>query len=198
MNLECRILPTSTRNLRQTKAEMRRELEELRWNMRQGGHGEVHSTPGSLADASSFRSPHEPGNGSFSNPSAPRTEASMSPPMDLGIPGSIPNDVKNIATGPTLPRALDGFVVDARKIDDCFALYAEMSQPTTDQNTAADSDPGSSPSIIHSSPSWKHPKALIVRTATTNFRRSSFGASWSRDRGIIWKIEAFLIKLASS
>ena len=122
MNLECRILPTSTRNLRQTKAEMRRELEELRWNMRQGV-GDPHSTPGSLGDASSFRSPHDQMNGSFSNPSAPRTEASMSPGMDLGIPGSVGNDAKPNANGPTLPRALDGFVVDARKIDDCFALY---------------------------------------------------------------------------
>lgn len=128
MNLECRILPTSTRNLRQTKAEMRRELEELRWNMRQGV-GDPHSTPGSLGDASSFRSPHDQMNGSFSNPSAPRTEASMSPSMDLGIPGSVGTDAKSNTNGPTLPRALDGFVVDARKIDDCFALYDAPPNP---------------------------------------------------------------------
>ena len=29
MGLECRILPTSTRNLRQTKAEMRRVLDDI-------------------------------------------------------------------------------------------------------------------------------------------------------------------------
>jgi transcriptional regulatory protein LEU3 len=126
MNLECRILPTSTRNLRQTKAEMRRELEELRWNLRQGG-GDLLSTPGSLGDASSFRSPHDPANGSFSDPSAPRTDASMSPSLEHG-----PNagkDAKATAAGPTVTRALDGFVVDARKIDDCFALFFTQYHP---------------------------------------------------------------------
>lgn len=197
MNLECRILPTSTRNLRQTKAEMRRELEELRWNMRQGGHGEVHSTPGSLADASSFRSPHEPGNGSFSNPSAPCTEASMSPSMDLGIPGSIPNDIKGNANGPTLPRALDGFVVDARKIDDCFALYVQCLATAKKKSVSADSDLGFSPNIIHSFRFWNHRKVPAARTAIMNYLRSSFGVSWSRDHGIISKIEVSSTKSAS-
>ncbi|KAL5392286.1 hypothetical protein DPSP01_000800 [Paraphaeosphaeria sporulosa] len=126
MNLECRILPTSTRNLRQTKAEMRRELEELRWNMRQGG-GDPLSTPGSLGDASSFRSPHDPANGSFSNPSAPRTDASMSPALENGPNAA--KDAKPIAAGPTISRSLDGFVVDARKIDDCFALFFTQYHP---------------------------------------------------------------------
>ncbi|KAF2470119.1 uncharacterized protein BDR25DRAFT_355830 [Lindgomyces ingoldianus] len=36
VDLECCILPTSTRNLRQTNAEMRRELEQLKWNIRPG------------------------------------------------------------------------------------------------------------------------------------------------------------------
>lgn len=126
MNLECRILPTSTRNLRQTKAEMRRELEELRWNMRQG-HGDPLSTPGSLGDASSFRSPHDQANGSFSNPSAPGTDASMSPAMDSGLNAG--KDGKGNAGGPTISRALDGFVVDARKIDDCFALFFTQYHP---------------------------------------------------------------------
>ncbi|KAL5392483.1 hypothetical protein PMIN02_006202 [Paraphaeosphaeria minitans] len=126
MNLECRILPTSTRNLRQTKAEMRRELEELRWNMRQGG-GDPLSTPGSLGDASSFRSPHDPASGSFSNPSAPRTDASMSPALENGHNPA--KDGKPTAAGPTMSRSLDGFVVDARKIDDCFALFFTQYHP---------------------------------------------------------------------
>ncbi|KAF1967861.1 hypothetical protein BU23DRAFT_282157 [Bimuria novae-zelandiae CBS 107.79] len=128
MNLECRILPTSTRNLRQTKAEMRRELEELRWNMRQG-HGDPNSTPGSLGDASSFRSPHEHPTGSFSNPSAPGTDASMSPAMEHGPSAVAGKEVKGSASGPTITRALDGFVVDARKIDDCFALFFTQYHP---------------------------------------------------------------------
>lgn len=126
MNLECRILPTSTRNLRQTKAEMRRELEELRWNMRQGGADPL-STPGSLGDASSFRSPHDPANGSLSNPSAPRTDASLSPAME-NIP-NVGKDGKPSSAIPTISRSLDGFVVDARKIDDCFALFFTQYHP---------------------------------------------------------------------
>ena len=90
--------------------------------MRQG-HADLNSTPGSLADASSFRSPHEQADGTFSNPSAPRTDASLSPAMDVGLPGLVGRDGKGSTGGPTLTRALDGFVVDARKIDDCFALY---------------------------------------------------------------------------
>ena len=127
MGLECRILPTSTRNLRQTKAEMRRELEELRWNLRHG-HGDpnmAHSTPGSIADGGSFRSPLEQPSGTFSNPSAPATESSMSPALEngtVGASGYVGTEGKGSIGGPTVTRALDGFVVDARKIDDCFAL----------------------------------------------------------------------------
>lgn len=118
MNLECRILPTSTRNLRQTKAEMRRELEELRWNMRQA--------PASNPDGSNSTF-HSPSGGTFSNPrSGDVTEASLSPAF--GGTGSVNegsaggDGSRKGSQGQTLSRALDGYVVDAKRIDDCFAL----------------------------------------------------------------------------
>ena len=126
MNLECRILPTSTRNLRQTKAEMRRELEELRWNMRQGD-GPSHSlnapkpshTGGS--DAHTF-SPMEQDSGTYSTVSAGRTEGSMSPSFQGPTSGSQTRQSSHGLTG-THARILEGYVVDAKKVDDCFALY---------------------------------------------------------------------------
>jgi transcriptional regulatory protein LEU3 len=117
MGLECRILPTSTRNLRQTKAEMRRELEELRWNMRQN--------PGSNPDGqnSAFTSPMDRA-GSYSNPqSAEVTDgsASLSPAPHFEGGGS-----RKSSHGHTLNRALDGYMVDAKRIDDCFSLYVSL------------------------------------------------------------------------
>ncbi|PVI04715.1 hypothetical protein DM02DRAFT_160539 [Periconia macrospinosa] len=119
MGLECRILPTSTRNLRQTKAEMRRELEELRWNMRQAPASSLDGTNSAF---------HSPSAGTFSNPqSGDVTEASLSPAM--GGTGSVNGGSAGGAgsrkgsQGQTLSRALDGYVVDAKRIDDCFALF---------------------------------------------------------------------------
>ncbi|CAI6332389.1 unnamed protein product [Periconia digitata] len=119
MGLECRILPTSTRNLRQTKAEMRRELEELRWNMRQ--------PPGSNPDGTNSAF-HSPSAGTFSGPpSGDVTETSLSPAF--GGSGSV-NDgssgggaSRKGSQGQTLSRALDGYVVDAKRVDDCFELF---------------------------------------------------------------------------
>lgn len=125
MNLECRILPTSTRNLRQTKAEMRRELEELRWNMRQGTDGaHPHSTPSNV-EGQTF-SPLEPGSGTFSHPSVPPTDAStsLSPAFESGH--SRVGSRKGSPQGATLPRILDGYVVEAKRIDDCFTLYEPL------------------------------------------------------------------------
>ncbi|KAF2126784.1 hypothetical protein P153DRAFT_297077 [Dothidotthia symphoricarpi CBS 119687] len=121
MGLECRILPTSTRNLRQTKAEMRRELEELRWNMRhnqvQGSESTYpHSTASPNLDMRNY-SPLEPDSGTYSNPSA-RTEASNS--LSPGYESRPPT---RKGSENTLPRTLDGYMVDAKTIDACFLLY---------------------------------------------------------------------------
>lgn len=126
MNLECRILPTSTRNLRQTKAEMRRELEELKWNMRQGdGANHALNTPGAShaggSDAHTF-SPMEQGSGTYSNASVGRTEESMSPSFQ--DPASGPQTRQSShGHGVTHSQMLGEYVVDGKKIDDCFALF---------------------------------------------------------------------------
>ncbi|EFQ96027.1 hypothetical protein PTT_03590 [Pyrenophora teres f. teres 0-1] len=127
MGLECRILPTSTRNLRQTKAEMRRELEELRWNMRQGQNPGDPNYPQSTAspnvDMQNY-TPLEHTSATYSDPSA-RTDASdsMSPAFD-----SRPPTRKGSDHG-TVPRAIDGYVLDAKRIDDCFTLYFTEHHP---------------------------------------------------------------------
>jgi len=138
MGIECRILPTSTRNLRQTKAEMRRELEELKWGLRHSQEvNHMHGLPGPIPTSVEGQV-HSPlggaGSATYSTVSA-RTDASMSmsPSFQPGVQplpvtqqaavsrpgtrnGSIPS------TG-TLPRVLDDFVVDPKKIDDTFTLY---------------------------------------------------------------------------
>ena len=117
MGLECRILPTSTRNLRQTKAEMRRELEELRWNMR---HGQA---PGSTTESNYPGSNASPGmdmeREAYTDPSG-RTEASHS--MSPGFE-SRPPTRKGSGSNGTIPRMLEGYVLDPKRIDDCFMLY---------------------------------------------------------------------------
>ncbi|KAF2643798.1 hypothetical protein P280DRAFT_444949 [Massarina eburnea CBS 473.64] len=122
MNLECRILPTSTRNLRQTKAEMRRELEELRWNMRQAG-GSATATPGAGGDgqSSAFQSPIDMSSYHSGPRSGEVTDASQSlSPVPVGYGGG---------QGMTATRALDGYVVDAKRIDDCFSLFFTQYHP---------------------------------------------------------------------
>lgn len=119
MGLECRILPTSTRNLRQTKAEMRRELEELRWNMRHNG------APGSVTDSNYPRSTASPNmdmdreQSAYSDPSG-RTDGShsLSPVFE-----SRPPTRKASGSSGTIPRMLEGYVLDPKRIDDCFMLY---------------------------------------------------------------------------
>ncbi|KAH4683790.1 hypothetical protein HBI82_086970 [Parastagonospora nodorum] len=127
MGLECRILPTSTRNLRQTKAEMRRELEELRWNMRSGtGLGSDPNNPASTAspniDMQGY-SPHDYGSGTYSNPSA-RTDGSVSPAFE-----SRPPTRKGSENHTTLPRVIDGYFLDGAKIDECFRLFFTQYHP---------------------------------------------------------------------
>lgn len=130
MGLECRILPTSTRNLRQTKAEMRRELEELRWNMR---HNQA---PGSVTDSNYPHSTASPtvdmGNmsprdhsGTYSDPSG-RTDGSHS--LSPGFE-SRPPTRKGSGSSGTIPRILEGYVLDPKRIDDCFTLYVNSSVP---------------------------------------------------------------------
>lgn len=130
MNLECRILPTSTRNLRQTKAEMRRELEELKWNIRHGdGPPQLHHTPTSNAGSHGdpqMLSPLDHGSASFSGDDGSR---SMSPIYATGEVRSGPPTRKGSgqhANIVTMPRVLDGYVVDARRIEDCFTLYVKI------------------------------------------------------------------------
>ncbi|KAF2659801.1 C6 zinc finger domain-containing protein [Lophiostoma macrostomum CBS 122681] len=127
MGLECRILPTSTRNLRQTKAEMRRELEDLKWNMRHGAESShMMATPTSHTDSidAPHYSPPAPGPGSYSNTSA-RTEESVSmSPHQSGGSGPPTGPRTDPHTHPAiLPRALEGYAVDAKRIEDCFTLY---------------------------------------------------------------------------
>lgn len=127
MGLECRILPTSTRNLRQTKAEMRRELEELRWNLRQGSGDPNHTqstTASPNVDMHNY-TPHEHASGTYSDPSA-RTDASqsLSPAFE-----SRPPTRKGSDNRATLPRYVDGYLLDAKKIDDCFTLFFTQYHP---------------------------------------------------------------------
>ena len=130
MNLDCRILPTSTRNLRQTKAEMRRELEELKWNMRGGAEtSHMMATPTSNTNSADMPhySPVDRKPGSFSGHSARGTEesSSMSPHQggESG-PSTGPRSGSNAGAQPAIiPRALDGYIVDARRIEDCFTLF---------------------------------------------------------------------------
>lgn len=121
MGLVCRILPTSTRNLRQTKAEMRRELEELRWNLRQnpGDQNHPQSTTASPNVDMHAYTPQEHASGTYSDPSG-RTEGSdsLSPSYESRPPTRKGSD--NCAT---LPRYVEGYLLDAKKIDDCFALF---------------------------------------------------------------------------
>ncbi|KAF2122766.1 C6 zinc finger domain-containing protein [Lophiotrema nucula] len=126
MGLECRILPTSTRNLRQTKADMRRELEELRWNMRGDGthHPNQFATPNSSMGGVGGvdYSPYEGPSGSFTGGSV--TGSSLSPSYENG--GGVSRPVSRKGSGPssqTLPRVLDGYFVDAKRIEDCFTLF---------------------------------------------------------------------------
>lgn len=123
MGLECRILPTSTRNLRQTKAEMRRELEELRWNMR---HSQA---PGSATESNYPHSTASPNmdmdREQYSDPSG-RTDASHS--LSPGFE-SRPPTRKGSGSNGTIPRMLEGFVLDPKRIDDCFMLYCTPSPP---------------------------------------------------------------------
>jgi transcriptional regulatory protein LEU3 len=119
MGLECRILPTSTRNLRQTKAEMRRELEELRWNMRHNG------APGSATDSNYPHSTASPNmdmdrdQSTYSDLSG-RTDGSHS--LSPGFE-SRPPTRKGSGSNGTIPRMLEGYVLDPKRIDDCFMLY---------------------------------------------------------------------------
>jgi transcriptional regulatory protein LEU3 len=126
MNLECRILPTSTRNLRQTKAEMRRELEELRWNLRHGNPNDptlvlAHGTPAS--QMSGDHQPFSPQDGTASYMSGPQTDESesMSPPHQSSASGP-PTRKPSGGDAATMARSLDGYVVDPTKIAECFTL----------------------------------------------------------------------------
>ncbi|XPS78991.1 hypothetical protein M3J09_010986 [Ascochyta lentis] len=130
MGLECRILPTSTRNLRQTKAEMRRELEELRWNMRHNGapgsttdSNYPHSTASPNVDMGNL-SPHDH-SGTYSDPSG-RTDGSHS--LSPGFE-SRPPTRKGSGSNGTIPRMLDGYVLDPKRIDDCFMLFFTQYHP---------------------------------------------------------------------
>ncbi|KAF2181907.1 hypothetical protein K469DRAFT_729050 [Zopfia rhizophila CBS 207.26] len=125
MGVECRILPTSTRNLRQTKAEMRRELDQLRWNIRQA-NDPSHMLPTPTSDMPSVNSqsfsPRGHPSVTFSNASGATTGSSLSP--SFGDTASNPISRRTSQTpAPTLPRALDGYVIDSKRIEDCYTLF---------------------------------------------------------------------------
>ncbi|KAF2272499.1 uncharacterized protein EI97DRAFT_426208 [Westerdykella ornata] len=134
MNIDCRILPTSTRNLRQTKAEMRRELEQLKWGLRQSQElGSMQPTTPTSAmaamhpavDSHQVSPVMEPGSTAFSTASARPASMSMSP----NFPG--PTSRPGTSGGPpsalgTHPRILEDYVVDAKKIDDTFTMFFQQ------------------------------------------------------------------------
>lgn len=190
MGLECRILPTSTRNLRQTKAEMRRELEELKWNMRQGGSDptHMHATPTSNVGSGDGQM-HSPLEHGSAYSIAERTEGSRS--MSPSHSGSAPPTQNGSHPHPTLPRILDGFVVDSKKIEDCFNMYMLLlvrEMPVTDGLT------DSLPSIMHSSQFWMQ---LSLLMNITRFLHFFSGASLSQDREDILKTPRSSTRLAS-
>lgn len=128
MALECRILPTSTRNLRQTKAEMRRELEELKWNLRNDPN-HLQSAPSSnigTVDGMQSFGAFDQGSGTISS-DASRMADSISP-YENG-PSRPPTRKGSQSQAPTLPRALNGYLVDEKKIVDCFTLFMGQYHP---------------------------------------------------------------------
>ncbi|KAF2748722.1 C6 zinc finger domain-containing protein [Sporormia fimetaria CBS 119925] len=132
MGIDCRILPTSTRNLRQTKAEMRRELEELKWGLRRSQEAN-HLLPAPLPPPL----PGPPGPGGFppiepqqTSPMAPsvdfssgRTDASMSLSPNFQPPAGDSRPGTRSGSTVSLPRGLGGYVVDGPKIDHLFTTY---------------------------------------------------------------------------
>lgn len=105
MGLDCIILPTSAKSSRRTKADLQRELDSLKTKVQKQN----------LA--------HEPQT-FFSRPEDihPRNVTS-SRSLDVSLEAAQPDaspDSPDLAN--TLPRTLNGLVVEADKIDDCFAL----------------------------------------------------------------------------
>ena len=100
---------------------MRRELEELRWNLRQnsGDSSQSQSTAASPDLDTHNYTPQEHATGTYSDLSG-RTE--VSDPLSPSY-GSRPPTKKGPDNYATLPRYLEGYRLDAKKIDDCFALY---------------------------------------------------------------------------
>jgi transcriptional regulatory protein LEU3 len=75
--------------------------------------------PGSTFESHSrFHSPMDP-NGAYSSREETEASESMSPRFEGSGHGGPGNDAK----GSTAARNLDGFWVDAKKVDDCFGLY---------------------------------------------------------------------------
>lgn len=104
---------------------MRRELEELRWNMRQnpGDPNNPQSTTASPNVEMQNYTPLDHASGTYSDPSG-RGSDSLSPAYD-----SRPPTRKGSDNRLTLPRNVDGWLLDAKKIDDCFTLYAVKDAP---------------------------------------------------------------------
>lgn len=138
MGIDCRILPTSTRNLRQTKAEMRRELEELKWGLRHSQDpNHIPPVPPTVANIAPIEGPNHspiaPGSAAYSVSGRTDGSVSMSPQFQPGAPlpgaGSRPgtrNGSLPASSNGTLPRVLEDFVVDGKKIDDTFTLYLPL------------------------------------------------------------------------
>jgi len=105
MGLDCIILPTPAKSSRRTKADIQRELDSLKTEVQKQNLAH---------EAQTLFSP--PGDAHPRNVVSPQSHTvSPESAQPEASPGSL--DVSK-----TLPRTLNGLLVEANKIDDCFAL----------------------------------------------------------------------------
>ena len=105
MGLDCIILPTSAKSSRRTKADLQRELDSLKTKVQKGSL---------LEDSqSSYSPPEDPHPKNVVTPG----EESQTPDILTSEFAPRPSEISR-----TESRTLNGNVVDAQKIDDCFSL----------------------------------------------------------------------------
>jgi len=105
MGLDCIILPTSAKTSRRTKADIQRELDSLKTEVQKQNLAHEAQTLFS-----------SPGDAHPRNVADPRS-FTVSP--ESAQPETKPN---SLDPSNTLPRTLNGRLVEADKIDDCFTL----------------------------------------------------------------------------
>jgi len=105
MGLDCIILPTSAKSSRRTKADLQRELDSLKTKVQKKGLPE---------DSQS----------SYSAPEDPHPKNVVTPGEESQTPDTLTSEFAPRPSNfsKTEPRTLNGNVVDAQKIDDCFSL----------------------------------------------------------------------------